>query len=283
MTDVSQIAPLRVQEAEFEAGELKYEHFSIKINKAKRIALFTATNIDGETYLSVDRQTGQVNASAEGETWFKDVRISASYFLDQMFYSAWSSYFDRGHLTRRSDPTWGSKESAERANADTFHFTNCSPQHFRFNQTTKYWQGVEQYILEQGVLKTSNPNQHLCVFQGPIFDDKIDLWADDVQIPSSFWKIVVWKGEKALKAVGMVVDQLALLSEERKSLGTPQPSSSVNVSHWRVPIVQIEKRTGLDFGKLVRKADTIARADQPAVGEEALGLIPIQALSDIVL
>jgi endonuclease G, mitochondrial len=274
VTDVLQIAPLRAQEADFEAGELKYEHFSLKVNKAKRIALFTATNIEGETYLSVDRQTGQVKTSgAEGEIWFKDVRLSASYFLDQTFYSAWSTYFDRGHLTRRSDPTWGTKDTAERANADTFHFTNCSPQHFRFNQTTKYWQGVEQYI----------PNKHLSVFQGPIFDDKIDLWADDVQIPSSFWKIVVWKGEKALKAVGLVVDQLALLSEERKSLGTPQPSSSVNVSHWRVPIVQIEKRTGLDFGKLVRKADTIARADQPAVGEEALALIPIQALSDIVL
>ena len=121
------------------------------------------------------------------------------------------------------------------------------------------------------------------MFQGPIFDDTIDLWADDVQIPSSFWKIVVWKGEKALKAVGMVVDQLALLSEERKSLGTPQPSPSVNVSHWRVAITQIEKRTGLDFGKALRKADTIARADQPVVGEEALTLIPIQALSDIAL
>jgi endonuclease G, mitochondrial len=282
VNDASQVAPLRAQEPDFEAGELKYEHFSLKMNKSKRIALFSATNIDGTTYLSVDRKTGQVSNS-EGETWFKDIRISASYFLDQTFYSAWSTYFDRGHLTRRSDPTWGNAETAARANADTFHFTNCSPQHFRFNQTTKFWQGVEQYVLEQGVLKTSNPNRHLCVFQGPIFDDNIDLWADDVQIPSSFWKIVVWKGEKALKAVGMVVDQLASLSEERKSLGTPQASSSVNVSHWRVAVTQIEKRTGLDFGKAIRKADTIASTDQPVVGEEALTLVPIQALSDIVL
>lgn len=282
VTDISQIAPLRAQEADFEAGELKYEHFSLKLNKSKRIALFTATNIDGDTYLSIDRKTGQVSNS-EAETWFKDVRISASYFLDQSFYSAWSTYFDRGHLTRRSDPTWGDNQTAARANADTFHFTNCSPQHFRFNQTTKFWQGVEQYILEQGVLKTGNPNKHLSVFQGPIFDDTIDLWADDVQIPSSFWKIVVWKGEKALKAVGMVVDQLALLGEERKSLGTPQPSSSINVSHWRVTIAQIEKRTGLDFGKALRKADTIASSNQPVVGEEALTFIPIRALSDIVL
>jgi endonuclease G, mitochondrial len=282
VTDAALITPLRDGQPNLEAGELKYEHFSLKMNKTKRVALFTATNIDGATYLSVDRQTGQVNAS-EGETWFKDTRISASAFLDQTFYSAWSTYFDRGHLTRRSDPTWGTPETAERANADTFHFTNCSPQHFRFNQTTNYWQGVEQYVLEQGVLKTPNPDQHLCVFQGPIFDAQIDLWADDVQIPSSFWKIVVWKGAKGLKAVGMVVDQLALLSESRKSLGTPKPSTGVNVSHWRVPISSIEGRTGLDFGAGVRGADTVARADQPVVGEEALRITPIQALTDIVL
>jgi hypothetical protein len=46
---------------------------------------------------------------------------------------------------------------------------------------------------------------------------------------------------------------------------------------------QIKKRTGLDFGKVIRKAYTIARADQPVVGEEALTLIQIQTPSDIVL
>src|SRR5204863_2302402 len=114
----------------------KYEHFSVKMNKVKRVAIFTATNIDGRTYLTVDRQTGQV--VSEGETWFLDTRISASYFLDQTFYSGWSHIFDRGHLTRRTDPTWGTPAEAERANADTFHFTNCSPQHFRFNESARF-------------------------------------------------------------------------------------------------------------------------------------------------
>jgi endonuclease G len=272
-----QLAPLRAQEANAEEGELKYEHFSIKMNKSKRIAIFTATNIDGETYLTVDRSTGQVSGS-EGETWFKDPRISASFFLDQSFYSDWSSYFDRGHLTRRTDPTWGSKDEAERANADTFHFTNCSPQHFRFNQTAQYWQGVERYVLENGVL-AADSRKRLCVFQGPIFDDKIDLWSDDVQIPSSFFKIVVWKGATALKAVGLVVDQLPLLAETRHGLGAPHDLPSVDVTQWRVAIPQIEKRTGLDFGAAVRQADTIRRGAQPVVGEEAA--LPLRSLADL--
>jgi endonuclease G, mitochondrial len=260
-----QIGPLRSEEKNAAAGELKYEHFSLKMNKSRRIAVFTATNIDGATYLSVDRKSGQVN-SAEGEVWFKDPRISASFFLDQTFYSAWSTYFDRGHLTRRSDPTWGSAKEAERANADTFHFTNCSPQHFRFNQSAKYWQGLERYVLENGVLAEESKRK-ICVFQGPIFDDKIDLWADDVQIPSSFFKVVVWRGTAGPKAVGLVVDQLKLLSEARQSMGAPQSLPAVDVNHWRVPIEKIETLTNLDFGNAVRAADTIKVAGQPNVGE----------------
>jgi endonuclease G, mitochondrial len=32
----------------------------------------------------------------------------------------------------------GTKDEAERASADTYHFTNCSPQHFRFTESTKF-------------------------------------------------------------------------------------------------------------------------------------------------
>lgn len=268
-TLAAQVAALRADEPEAAAGELRYEHFSIKMNKGKRMAMFTATNIDGNRYLEVDRTTGQVANATEGETWFRDPRISASFFLDQTFYSAWSTYFDRGHLTRRTDPTWGTDAEAERANADTFHFTNCTPQHFRFNQSATYWQGLERYVLENGVLATDTRGR-LCVFQGPVFDDRIDLWADDVQVPSSFFKIVVWRSNAGLKAVGLIADQLRLLSEARHSLGAPKPLPSVDVNHWRVPIASIEKKTLLDFGAAIRNADTIALAGQPDVGEAAV-------------
>jgi endonuclease G len=261
-----QIAPLRGNEAGAASGLLKYEHFSLVMNKKTRLAIFTATNIDGEEYLTIDRKTGEVAAS-EGETWYKDDRISASYFLDQSFYSSWSTYFDRGHLTRRTDPTWGTKPEAERANADTFHFTNCSPQHFRFNQTTKYWQGAERHVLENGVL-AADTKKRVSVFQGPIFDDAIDHWADDVQIPSSFFKIIAWKGAKGLKSVGLIVDQLPLLSESRKNLGSPREAAAIDVSQWRVPIGEIEQRTGLTFDKAIRDADTFGAQAQPAVGAE---------------
>lgn len=259
-----------------EDGELKYEHFSIKLFKRRRMAAFTATNIDGTHYLAVDRGTGQVNA-AEGDAWFRDPRVAAGSVLEQDFYSAWSTYFDRGHLTRRSDPSWGTPGEAERANADTFHFTNCSPQHFRFNQSATYWQGLERYVLENGVLAASSKGR-LCVFQGPVFNDQVDLWADEVQIPSAFFKIVVWKGKQGLKAVGLLADQSALLSESRHSLGTPHELPAVDVNHWRVAIPELERMTGLDFGTEVRAADTIADGKQPQVGEARLRITAFEQI-----
>jgi endonuclease G len=273
-----QIAPLRAGEVNADQGVLAYEHFSLVMNKTKRVAFFTATNIDGTSYLNIDRSTGLVAANAaEGETWFKDPRVSASFFLDQTFYSSWSTYFDRGHLTRRSDPTWGDPATAQRANADTFHFTNCSPQHFRFNQSATFWQGAERYVLEQGALTPGRPAR-LCVLQGPIYSDAIDRWADDVQIPSSFFKIVVWHGQAGLRAVGIVVDQLQLLDDARTAV-RPAGQAPVKVNHWRVAIPTIEGRTGLDFGDVVRGADTIRLRGQPAVGEAQ---ILIRSLDDLL-
>ncbi|MBB5052775.1 endonuclease G [Afipia massiliensis] len=275
-----QVAPLRADEEDAAKGELRYQHFSVKLNKSKKMALFTATNIDGKRYLDIDRTTGLVKDGAEGETWYSDPRVSDAFYLGQPFYTAWSNLFDRGHLTRRMDPNWGTAEQAQRANADTYHLTNCSPQHFRFNQGTKFWQGAEKYVLENGAIAEDTENK-ISVFQGPIFDDKIDLWSDDVQIPSSFFKVIAWKGKSGIKSVGLVVDQLAMLSEQRGSGIKPGPAASVNVSQWRVAITDIESRTGLDFGSDIRDADTIENKDQPVVGE-ARKAVPVMSSSDLL-
>jgi endonuclease G, mitochondrial len=278
-----QIAPLRASEPDAAGGLLKYQHFSLKMHQTRRVAIYTATNIDGDTYLSVDRATGQVSSAQEADTWFKDPRISESFYLGQDFYASTSRYFDRGHLTRRSDPTWGTPTEAERANADTFHFTNASPQHFRFNQSARFWQGVERYILETGI-NQAGPAARLCVFQGPLFDDSIDWWIDnEIQIPSSYWKVVVWRGAKGLKSVGLVVDQLPLLTEERRSLGQPQDTPFFDVSTWRVPVADIGIRAGLKFDADVVAADTIGLKAQPQPGAEAARRVLIRSLKDIVL
>lgn len=275
------VAPLRATEPDAERGKLRYQHFSIKMDKTKRMAMFTATNIDGATYLKVDRETGDVVDGPEGDRWFNDPRISEAFWTGQSFYSEWSTYFDRGHLTRRTDPLWGDAASAARANADTFHWTNCSPQHFRFNQSARFWQGAERYVLENGVL-SHDERKRISVFQGPIFDATVDLYADELQIPSSFFKVIVWAGEHGLKSVGLIVDQLSLLGESRKYIGRPKDLPEVDVQQWRVPIQQIEARTSLSFGDAIRSADTISSAVQPSVGEESSRGLLLRSMADIL-
>ncbi|ALM84542.1 DNA/RNA non-specific endonuclease [Bordetella sp. N] len=259
------------------SGELRYENFSILMHKARRFALLTATNIDGATWLSIDRKTGQPAAEQpEGDVWYNDPRIDPSYTVGQTFYSGWSNLFDRGHLTRREDPNWG--EFATRANADTFHFTNCTPQHWKFNESIEYWQGIERYVLEKGIFD-SGKDKPVTVLQGPVYDDVNDQWADDVQIPSAFWKVVAWKGAAGLKAVAMIADQTALLTLQRHGGSAPPPrDTTVSVLQFRASIATIESKTGLDLSAL-RKYDT-AGGDLPVVGE---ALLPITRWEDIPL
>jgi endonuclease G, mitochondrial len=270
MPKKASVAPLHEGEAAGFPGELRYQNFSVVMHKARRLALLTATNIDGETYIAIDRTTGEPSVpQPEGETWYRDSRISASYFIDQDFYSGWSHLFDRGHLTRRSDPTWGA--FATRANRDTFHFTNCSPQHWRFNQSLQYWQGIERYVLENGVF-ASGRDKPVSVLQGPVFDDENDQWADEVQVPSAFWKIVVWNGAQGLKAVALVIDQSALFAQVRRgSALPPQAGTTVNVTQWRTSVANIEKKSGLDLAA-IRAYDTADRG-LPMVGEALVASI----------
>lgn len=269
------VAPLLGRGSKAIVGELLYEHFSLKLHRSRRMAIFTATNIDGTAYLAIDRDTGLPSANKEegGERWFEDPRIDSRYFINQDFYSAWSNYFDRGHLTRRTDPTWGDEKEAVRANADTFHFTNCTPQHFRFNQSTKYWQGVERYVLEKGAL---GHQKKLCVFQGPVLNDEY-ADADQIQVPLKFWKIVVWEGKEGLKAAGFLVSQEKLLDEPRRQVGRPNDQTVIDVDQFRAPIVGIEKLTQLDFGDL-RDHDTYKKPG--AIGAEAMK--PINCWEDLL-
>ena len=142
---------------------------------------------------------------------------------------------------------------------------------------------MERYILETGINK-AGPAARLCVFQGPLFDDSIDWWIDDdIQIPSSYWIVVVWRGAKALKSVGLVVDQLLLLGEERRNLGQPQDAPFFDVTTWRVPVADIGTRAGLTFDADVVTADTIGLPKQPKPGAEAQRRQRIQQFQDIAL
>lgn len=239
----AEVAPLRDGSKGAEA-RLDYQHFSLLISGERRLAFFTATNIDGASYINIDRDSGQPSLLPEGDRWYEDSRIDSRFVTGQAFYSEFSRWFDRGHLTRRSDPTWGSAAEAVRANKDTFHFTNCSPQHFRFNQSLQYWQGVERYILESGVLQSK---QRISVLTGPVLNEQSRQYAD-LAVPLMFWKVVLRIGPQGKpQATALLVSQDKLLDEPRRVLPQAQPEAVPNVDEYRVAVSALETLTGLDF------------------------------------
>jgi len=256
--------------------ELKYEHFSVVMNGKRRLPFFTAVNIDGAHVVKIDRNTGQVTSAeslddgAEAyEKWWMDGRIDASESSDQSLYDDPElKSFQRGHLVKRTDPSWGAPKIAVRGQADTFHFTNCSPQHERFNPNAKRWAGLENWITNG----SDDQDMRVTVFTGPIFQDN-DPKRGYIKVPLRFWKVVVRVDNGKLLATAAVADQTDLVKGGERLGPEDLPKMPTLVKVEQVKITRLEELTGLKFGDL-RNHDTfhsggesIDRAD----GGERLG------------
>ncbi len=221
---LGQIAPVKGRPD----GELKYTHFSLKMRAARRVALFTAVNIDGNKLFGFPR---------EKDHWFSEPRLEdPNEQTDNELYA--KNRLDRGHLVRRLDPAWGdSRAEAQRAVDDTFFFTNCSPQHERLNQQT--WLSLEDYVLKNAATN----DLKVCVFSGPVFGDN-DRSYRGVQIPEEFWKVVtvVNAFTKRLSVTGYLLSQGDLLGDLEFVYG--------QFRTYQVPVARIEAKTHLSFGDL---------------------------------
>jgi len=204
-------------------GRLDYTHFSIVMSLSRRLAIFTALNLDGRELVDVPR---------EYDDWRYDPRIDESLQVGELLYSR--NPLDRGHLVRRTSANWG--DEAGQANADTFHFTNCTPQMAAFNQRT--WLGLEDYLLEHA----RADRQRISIFTGPVLRAS-DRYYRGIQIPESYWKVVAFMGEDGHpSATAYMIEQADDLDELGFMFG--------QYKTYQRSIVQIERQTQLDFGEL---------------------------------
>ena len=229
---------------------LPYHHYSAVLNRERRLAFFTAVNIDGTTSIRLKR---------ERDRWFLDPRVPAEEQTGEEAYR--DNPLDRGHLVRRLDPAWGaSREEAKRSNDDTFHFTNCSPQHEDFNQNQTTWAGLEDYILENA----DNRDLKVTVFTGPVFADDDEHFAG-VQLPRQFWKVAAMIKESGeLSATGYLLSQEELISGLEV---LPEAFSYGAYKTFQVPVRRIEELTRLSLGHLV-DADPLERLETEKTAAE---------------
>lgn len=237
---------------------LPYHHFSLVMNRRRQLAYYTAVNIDGAKSKKPTRA---------GDKWYFDPRIAESEQIGEDLYAR--NDLDRGHLVRRLDPAWGTPREALSANNDTFHFTNCSPQHADFNQNSETWQGIENYLLGQA----TGERKKLTIFTGPVLTEEDPLYRG-VRLPTHFWKIAAYvKEDGNLSVLAFLLDQTELLA----GLERFDPNT------WQVSVDEIVARTGLDFSALAQHEVPLGSLDALERTDEGLPRRRLVSLSRIAV
>lgn len=235
--------------AEVASPELKYHHFSVVMNRARRLALYTAVNIDGRTASRPRR---------DSDRWFIDPRLPREEQTGEAVYR--DNPLDRGHLVRRLDPAWG--PVAEAANDDTFHFTNAIPQHHSFNAGSTLWLGLEDYILNNA----DNRDMAISVVTGPVLRDDDPVYRG-VALPREFFKMVATVTATGAPSVtGYLLSQEALLDE---FAARPEEFSFGAYRTFQVPVARIADMTGLGLAPYVA-GDPLGRLEAHGLPREII-------------
>jgi endonuclease G len=206
-------------------SELKYQHFSVVMNRNRRLCIFSAGNIDGATPRRFKRPN-----------WRLDARIPAAMQIRDECYGN-EPKFARGHMTRREDPVWGDPQEASLGNSDSMHVTNTVPQMQPFN--AGIWLALESYALDHA----RSDQMRIAVITGP-FLMRDDPMRDGVKIPRSFWKVIAFIHDQTreLCATGYTLSQEDFLHDEEFVFGKHKTAQT--------RIAAIEQRAGLTFGLL---------------------------------
>jgi endonuclease G len=249
--------------------ELRYWNYSVVMNQDRKLAFFSAANIRPAERRGTRNTGGFINDKRVTE-------VDRGGQLGEGFYGRQSTFesdhrafnpFDRGHLTRREDLQWGTTEAeAKRSGDDSFHFTNCAPQHYAFNQVNEInglWNRLETMAVRD---LTQSPN--LCIINGPVFNAPLSAIEDDqikglrlngprkpdpvfggVAIPRMYYKLIAWSEDKKLRCRAFVVTQeLLLANDERIREHEEARLTPEEIALYEISVPALEKLTGLKFG-----------------------------------
>ncbi|WP_079054051.1 DNA/RNA non-specific endonuclease [Streptomyces graminilatus] len=231
---------------------IPYTHFSLTLSKKRHFPIWVGWNIDGGSLKRLSRS---------GIAFTKDPRLPANTQVGNELYEA--DRLDRGHIARRADLLWGSLPEAQKANVDSFFYTNITPQMDDFNQSAKngLWGKLEDALfadVEVADLKVS-------VFGGPVFQDD-DRVFRGVQLPREFWKVLVFVEGGELKTKAFVLTQ---------NLNHLEVFGLEEFRVFQVTLGEIEERAHIRFPSSLHKGDKLVVSE--AVGERT----PLESLADI--
>lgn len=224
------------------ADELRYLHFSVVLNPARRLAWYSAANI-ARRETAVERPV----------RWLPDPMVPTAFQpLDEHYRG---TGFDRGHLTRSLAVAWGEERMATIARRQAFFFTNTAPQHPDVNQRS--WLSVEEW--EDALLTI---HDRMVSFSGPALfeDDPIHRSVEQMigrvrvranfRLPRAFWKVIAVRHDRGqVRTAAMWVDQVSPVDGPRRP--------RADVSTFRRTVPWLEETLQLDFGDVLRSAEPL--------------------------
>ncbi|HEY5745357.1 MAG TPA: DNA/RNA non-specific endonuclease [Chryseolinea sp.] len=219
---------------------LKYHHYSCIQHAVRRQPVVSAINITGRKRYE--------ELQGRDDKWFRDNRIDYEVQLSEEYYKL--SGFDRGHMCRREDAEWGQNLNAAKLAADmTCAYTNACPQVPALNREGwgyhGKWGQLEKEILEKGVKAVGENQPRIVVFNGPIFHEDDPVFKG-VQVPMSFFKIIVWRNPAGdMKTTGFILKQDQLVGDINFELAYDDVFKTLQSS-----VANIESQTGLTFAKI---------------------------------
>ncbi|MCR5868225.1 DNA/RNA non-specific endonuclease [Aquincola sp. J276] len=256
---------------------LRYHHYSLVMHESRRLCIWAASNVNYDE--ATRRRTRQEFGA---DTWKLDPRITGAQQIDDAELYEPAKKFDRGHIVRRDDVAWGvTEEEEEFGNSDSFHFTNCTPQHEQFNRAMfefhGLWGELENHISRQaGFVKNK-----LCVFAGPVLadnDPRHDFgMGTDFQVPIEYWKVIVaveaTAGAHKLRAYGFLLSQRDAIDQ----WGWEGRFRAGKFKEQQVSLARLTAITRVQFAAVVMAADPLSN-----IAEEASSRA-LRSLSDVRL
>jgi endonuclease G len=229
--------------------ELKYFKHSVIFNAVTKMPIISAVNVEGD-------EDKRLDDSKRKDDWLRDKRIDLECQLTDKFYSG--SKFDKGHMARFEDANWGTTvEDALRNGIYTCFYTNACPQVVDLNRAGGLWGKLEKTILEKGIKKEKGKLARISVFNGPIFDDKIDRVFKGVVIPMQYYKIILWLNDaKKLKATAFKLSQETLVDHIKfdESMRIEEEALDIDkdvvFKNYQCSIKSLSKLTNIDFKDL---------------------------------
>ncbi|MFC7430021.1 MULTISPECIES: DNA/RNA non-specific endonuclease [unclassified Agrococcus] len=233
-------APVPVDDPD--APVLDYQHFSVTMHRARRLAWSVAWSIDGlRLFPDIPRERG----------FFADERLPLDEQTTDAVYAR--NDLDRGHLARRADLLWGSLAQARAANRDSFCFTNVTPQHADFNQAGRggAWGELEHAVLDLDGLH----ERRVVVFAGPVLDPGDPEYRGLVRLPREHWKVVVYRLGDAVRARAFLLAQ---------DVSDVQPAYLDGFETYEVALDDLATRTGLDLSGIPLGTRSRSRTATPS-------------------